>query len=318
MLRRRTIGGLLIAAAALLPAALGATRYAGYVEHLAVQVMLLGLYAMAWDFLNGYVGLFSFGHAAFFGTGAYTAGIVVVQAGVVSVPVALAAALVAATLVGLVVGFLASRVGSVAVFLVTFAAAEALSLLVLANPWGLTNGDNGLPGVEPAPFLGLPLGDQRLFYYVALVLVVGSYLTLVAVTRSQFGQVLLGIRENEMRIRFAGYRVEQYKTVAFAVSALFAGLAGALTALHERIASPELTGWLLSGDAVLYATLGGSGTLLGPVLGAAMVIAAREVLSDLLRSWLIFVGLTYIALVFFLPAGLYPLLLRERGNGGTR
>jgi branched-chain amino acid transport system permease protein len=316
--RRRTIGGLLIAAAVLLPWLLGATRYAGYVEHLAVQVMLLGLYAMAWDFLNGYVGLFSFGHAAFFGTGAYTASIVVVQAGVASVPIALAAALVAATVVGLVVGFLASRVGSVAVFLVTFATAEALSLLVLTNPWGLTNGDNGLPGVEPAPFLGLPLADQRVFYYVALVLVVVSYLALVAVTQSQFGQVLLGIRENEMRIRFAGYRVEQYKTVAFAVSALFAGLAGALTAFHERIASPELTGWLLSGDAVLYATLGGSGTLLGPVLGAAMVIAAREVLSDLLRSWLIFVGLTYIALVFFLPAGLYPLLLRERSNGGTR
>jgi branched-chain amino acid transport system permease protein len=102
--------------------------------------------------------------------------------------------------------------------------------------------------------------------------------------------------------------VEQYKTVAFGVSALFAGLAGALTALHERIAAPEALGWLVSGDAVLYATLGGTGTLLGPVLGASLVILAREVLSDIFRSWLIFVGLTYIALVFFLPGGLYPLL----------
>ena len=130
-------------------------------------------------------------------------------------------------------------------------------------------------------------------------------------TRSQFGQVLLGIRENEVRVHFAGYRVEQYKTAAVAISAMFAGLAGALTAFHERIASPENFSWPLSGDAVLYATLGGTGTLLGPFLGAAMVILAREVLSDLVRSWLIFVGATYIALVFFLPDGLYPLLFRK-------
>jgi branched-chain amino acid transport system permease protein len=92
----------------------------------------------------------------------------------------------------------------------------------------------------------------------------------------------------------------------------FAGLAGALNAFHERIASPETLGWALSGDAVLYATLGGTGTLLGPVLGAAIVIAAREILSDFFRSWLIFVGVTYIALVFFLPNGLHPLLFPER------
>ena len=93
---------------------------------------------------------------------------------------------------------------------------------------------------------------------------------------------------------------------------MFAGLAGALTALHERIASPETLAWGVSGDAVLYATLGGTGTLLGPVLGAGIVVVAREVLSDLFRSWLIFVGATYIALVFFLPSGLFPALLRER------
>jgi len=203
-------------------------------------------------------------------------------------------------------------VGSVAVFLVTFACAEALYLIVLTDPRGITNGDNGLPGVVPAPFLGVNLGRQVVFYYVALVVVVGAYLLLRAVTRSQFGEVLLAVRENEVRVRFAGYHVEQYKTVAVGVSASFAGLAGALTAVHERIASPENFSWPLSGDAVLYATLGGTGTLLGPFLGAAIVILAREVLSDLVRSWLIFVGVTYIVLVFFLPDGLYPVLFRSR------
>ena len=175
----------------------------------------------------------------------------------------------------------------------------------------MTAGDNGLPGVIPAPFLGLRFNNQVSFYYLALVALLGSYAALIAVTRSQFRQVLRGIRENELRVRFAGYHVEQYKTVAFGISAFFAGLAGALNAFHERVASPETLGWALSGDAVLYSTLGGTGTLLGPVLGAALVILARELLSDFFRSWLIFVGLIYIALVVFLPAGLYPLLIRR-------
>jgi len=309
---RPAVGAVLVAVALLLPLALAGTRSAHYVEHLVVQVMLMGLYAMAWDFLNGYVGMFSFGHAAFFGTGAYAVAILVVRGGVTSAPVLLLAALAASVVVGAVVGYLSARVGAVAIFLVTFACAEALYLLVLTDPRGLTNGDNGLAGVVPAPLLGVDLTRPGTFYYVALAVVVLGYRLLAAIARSQFGQVLLGIRENEVRVRFAGYHVEQYKTAAVAVSALFAGLAGALTALHERIASPETLGWAVSGDAVLYATLGGTGTLLGPVLGAAIVVVAREVLSDLFRSWLIFVGATYIALVFFLPSGLFPVLFRER------
>src|SRR5262249_9998616 len=312
MTARTVVGTVLVAAALLLPLALAGTRYEHYVEHLVVQVMLMGLYALAWDFLNGYVGMFSFGHAAFFGTGAYTVAMLIVRGRMTSAPMVLAAAVIASAVVGVVVGYLAARVGSVAIFLVTFACAEALYLLVLTDPRGVTNGDNGLAGVVPAPVLGVDVTRQLPFYYVALAVVVLGYLSLAAVTRSQFGQVLMGIRENEVRVRFAGYDVEQYKTAAVAVSAVFAGLAGALTALHERIASPETLGWAVSGDAVLYATLGGTGTLLGPVLGAAIVIAAREVLSDLFRSWLIFVGITYIALVFFLPGGLYPLLFPRR------
>ncbi|MBI1733703.1 MAG: branched-chain amino acid ABC transporter permease [Candidatus Rokubacteria bacterium] len=312
MSRRVVVGAVLLAAALVLPLALAGTRYASYVEHVVVQMMLMGLYAMAWDFLNGYVGMFSFGHAAFFGTGAYAAAILVVRGGVTSAPVVLLAALAASVVVGTIVGFLAARVGSVAIFLVTFACAEALYLLVLTDPRGVTNGDNGLPGVVPAPILGVDVTRQLPFYYVVLVVVVLAYVALVAITRSQFGQVLLGIRENEVRVRFAGYHVEQYKTAAVAVSAFFAGLAGALNAFQERIASPETLGWAVSGDAVLYATLGGTGTLLGPILGAGIVIIAREVLSDVFRSWLIFIGATYIVLVFFLPNGLYPVLFPER------
>lgn len=311
MRRRTLIEMALLAAALLLPVALGDTRYGNYVEHIVVQMMLLGLLAMSWDFVFGYLGMFSFGHAAFFGTGAYAVGILVARFDVTSLPVVFVGGLAAAVAVGLVTGYLSARVGSVAVFLVTFACAEAIYLIILADPYGVTNGDNGLLGVMPAPFLGFDLRDQKLFYYLSLVLLVISYLGLRAVTRSRFGLVLLGIRENETRVRFAGYRVEQYKAAAFGISAFFAGLSGILTALHDRIAAPEMAGWLISAEAVLYATLGGIGTLIGPVLGAGVVIIAREVLSDYLDSWLIFIGLTYILLIFFLPSGIYSLLFRE-------
>jgi branched-chain amino acid transport system permease protein len=294
-----------------LPAVLAQTAYANYGEHVAVQVMLLGLYAMSWDFLNGYIGLFSFGHAAFFGAGAYASAIVIVHGHLTAAPAVLAVALSSAALTGLIVGYLSSRVGRVAVFLVTFACAEVLFLLVHADPAELTNGDNGLPGVVTKPILGLDLTDRITFYYVSLAAVVLSYLALARITRSQFGQVMLAIRENEIRARFAGYRVEQYKTIAFVVSALFAGLAGTLTAFHERIASPETFAWPVSGDAVLYAILGGTGTLIGPIVGALAIIAAREVLSDLISSWLIVVGAIYIALVFFLPSGILPLAFQS-------
>jgi branched-chain amino acid transport system permease protein len=310
MSRRAIAGAALLVLAAAIPPVVAGTRWETYVQHVVIQVMLMGLYAMAWDFLNGYVGLFSFGHAAFFGAGAYTAGILIVRGGVTFAPLVLGAALLVAVVIGLVVGALAARVGTVAVFLVTFAAAEVLYLVILSDPRGLTHGDNGLPGVMPAPLLGFDFSHRRSFYYLILAVVILSYAALTAITRTPFGRVLMGIRENEVRVRFAGYRIEQYKTVAFGISAFFAGLAGALTAINERIAAPEAAGWFVSGEAVLYATLGGTGTLLGPILGAGIIILAREVLSEFFHSWLIFVGLTYIFLVFFLPQGLYPLLFR--------
>jgi branched-chain amino acid transport system permease protein len=301
----------LLAALLVLPFAIGGTRYETYTEHVIVQMLLLGLLAMSWDFLFGFLGMFSFGHAAFFGIAGYVAAMLVVHAGVGPWPLALLGAVAAAGSAGLAIGYLCARVGSVAVFLVTFACAEAIYLLVISNPFNLTNGDNGLLGVlagAPFPF---DLRNQRSFYYLAIATLAGSYLVLRAVAASQFGQVLRAIRDNEERVRFAGYEVTQYKSVAFGISGIFAGLAGALTTFHERIASPDSLSWATSGEAVLFAVVGGTGTLLGPVFGAALIILVREVLSDHIRSWLIFVGLAYLALIFFLPGGLYSLFTRK-------
>jgi branched-chain amino acid transport system permease protein len=309
--RQGRVWWVLVGIALVWPGVVAHTRYADYTEHLAVQMALLGLYAMSWDLLKGYVGLFSFGHAAFFGVGAYASAISIVHGGVTSALIVMLVAVACVSAVGLIVGILSSQVSTVSVFLVTFACAEVLHLVVQADPRGLTNGENGLPGVMPPPFLGLALSDRITFYYFSFAVVGLAYLALVRLTRSQFGQVLLAIRENETRATFAGYHVGQYKTAAFAVSAAFAGLAGVLTAFHERIAVPETFGWPLSGDAALYTILGGTGTLVGPLLGTIVVVLARELLSDLVGSWLIVVGALYITMTLFLPDGIYPLLPRS-------
>jgi ABC-type branched-subunit amino acid transport system permease subunit len=150
------------------------------------------------------------------------------------------------------------------------------------------------------------------------VIVTGMYLALRALMRSHFGRVILAIRDSEVRVRFAGYSVAQYKVAAFVVAGIYAGVAGVLTTFHERIASPEQLSWAVSAEAVLYTTLGGTGTLFGPLLGASLVILARELLSDYLQSWLVFVALTYLVLIFFLPAGLYPLVFGRANRGQTR
>jgi branched-chain amino acid transport system permease protein len=308
---RRIVALALLAALLILPFAIAGTRYAGYTQHVIVQILLLGMLAMSWDFTFGFVGMFSFGHAAFFGVAGYVAGILVVHAGIGPWPVVLVLGVMAAGIVGLGVGFLCARVGSVAVFLVTFACAEAIYLLVISNPLNLTNGDNGLLGVVAGAPFPFDLRNQRAFYYLAIAAFVGSYFVLQAILESRFGQVLRAIRDNEERARFAGYEVTQYKAVAFGLSALIAGLAGALTTFHERIASPESLGWATSGEAVLFAVVGGTGTLIGPAIGAAVIILVREVLSDHIRSWLIVVGFAYLALIFFLPGGLYSLIARK-------
>ncbi len=275
--------------------------------------MILALYAMSFDIVYGYAGMFSLGHAAFLGGGAYVAGILTRQLGLDiqdTLPVLLAAALFGVVL-GWVMGFLASRLASpLAVLLVTFAVAETLGLFVMADPLRITSADNGIPGI-PRETLGWIIGIETEvgFYYVVLVILSLSYVALRAITRSPFGDALLAIRENRLRASFLGYRVTHYQIAAFMVSGLFGSLAGALTAFHEQSCSPEIFNFFVSGDAFIYTVLGGAGTLFGPLLGTTIMIVAQEVIGDIFHNWLFFLGLIYIGLIMFMPGGLYPLIL---------
>lgn len=306
---------ILLVALALLPLAFRVTTFADYLTYVVVRMMILGLYAMSYDLLFGYTGIFSFGHATFLGCGSYTVAILMVQSGLGlrdAVP-GIVAALIVGALVGWIVGFLCSKVGQVAVFLVTFAFTETIQLLVLSDPLHITRSEDGITGIPRETVLGFfNIGPETNFYYFVLVLLALSFLALLAIIRSPLGDVLTGIRDNPVRIRFLGYRLHQYRIAAFMISGCFASLAGALMALHEGSVAPEGFSWFLSGDAVLFTVLGGPGTLLGPVLGAAIVAVFQEVLSDIFHNWMIFLGISYIVLIMFLPKGLFPLLKKIR------
>jgi branched-chain amino acid transport system permease protein len=312
----RSGGTFLLLGAAILPLLFELSSQASYLQYTAVRMMILGLYAMSFDLLFGFTGIFSFGHAAAFGASAYASAILFTRFHITDPLLVILGGLVLAVIVSAFIGYLSSRVGSVAVFLVTFASTEVMQLIAFSNPAGLTNGENGIAGVKRTALLGLiSLKPELNFYYFTLLILVLCYMILRKTVQSPLGDVFQGIRGNTERVRFLGYNVEQYKIVSFAISGLFAGVAGSLNALLEGTVAPEVLSWFLSGDAVLFTVLGGPGTLIGPIFGAAIIVLVQEVLSDFVREWLVFVGISYVVLILFLPKGLFPMFLKIFRNG---
>ncbi len=308
-----TIGAIL----SLLPAIFQVTAFADYLTYIVVRMMILGLYAMSYDLLLGYTGIFSYGHATFIGCGAYAVAILMVRTGlhIQDALPGMVLALAVGLFMGWIMGFLCSRVGQVAVFLVSFAFTESIQLLVMSDPLRITNAEDGISGIPRETFLGfLNIKPELNFYYFVLILLALSYLALLTITRKPMGDVFTAIRENPVRVRFLGYRIRHYRIAAFMISGFFAALAGALTALHEKAVAPEMLGWFVSGDAVLFVVLGGPGTLIGPFLGASIVVIFQEILSDFFKNWVVFLGISYIALIMFLPKGLFPLIDRIRSR----
>ena len=311
-------GILLIVGAAVLPLFFALTAHAEYLQYTVVRMMILGLYAMSFDLLFGFTGIFSFGHAAAFGASAYASAILFTRFKIADPILVIAGGLVFAVIISAIVGYLSSRVGNVAVFLVTFASTEVMQLIAFSNPWNLTNGENGISGIQRMAILGLaPIKAELNFYYFTLIVLALSYFILRKIVSSPLGDVFQGIKGNAERVRFLGYNVEQCKVASFSISGLFAGLAGSLNALHEGTVAPEVLSWFFSGDAVLFTVLGGPGTLLGPIMGASIIVLVQEILSDIFREWLVFVGITYVILIVFLPKGLFPLFAKTSTKKGS-
>jgi branched-chain amino acid transport system permease protein len=269
---------------------------------LALDILLWALFAMSVDLLVGYVGLLSFGHAAFWGGAAYVAAILARELRL-PFPLAALAGVLAAMVLAIPVGYLSIRRRGIYFAMVTLAFAQMLFYLV--NEWrDVTGGENGVQGV-PRLLWGVSVSRPGDFYYAALPLVIFGYFAVFRITRSPFGHVLAAIRDNEARAQALGYPTARYKLLAFVLSAGVAGLAGSLYAIGHGFASLDLLHWTTSGAVVLMVVLGGTGTLWGGLLGAAIVLFLRDQLSSVTEASDAVIGTILIAIVLGFRRGLW-------------
>jgi branched-chain amino acid transport system permease protein len=279
---------------------------------LATQVLIYGLFALGFNLLYGYTGLLSFGHAAYWGLGAYGTGLALAKLKIASLWGALGAGLLLAGVGGLVIGFFCLRRRGIYFAMLSLAFAQLLYFIAfhLAD---VTGGDDGLRGIAvPAvhlPGLTLTLDTSLRFYYFAFVLVALALLALKRILDSPFGAVLQAIRENSDRAAACGYDIRRIKLLSFVFSALFCGLAGALDALRLGVVPVESLYWTTSGQVVIMTLLGGAGTFFGPFVGATTFLVLEDRLSVFTESWPLFVGLIFMGFVLFLPKGIWGTLL---------
>ncbi len=308
--------GALAVLALLLLLPLGAGRlYSDYYMALGIRVLVFALFLVGFDLLAGYAGLISFGHAMFFGTGAYAAALMLKYV-TTSVWAVLAASVVVSVVVGAIVGYFAIRAREIYFVFLTFAFAQFFYNFV--NTWEFAGAANGLPGIPKATLgAGVSLGDRATFYYFTLAVAVAGYLLARRLVRSGYGRVLVGIRENEERARFLGYDATRCLRRAFVISGVYAGVAGSLLAIDQSFVAPTLYYWSVSGEVLLMELLGGMGTLAGPAAGAAFVLVLGDTLSSLMAErWLLIMGLIYAVCVLFSPTGFAGLVQRLRTSRG--
>jgi branched-chain amino acid transport system permease protein len=279
----------------------------GLYPYLGVEVAIWMIYALGYNLLLGYTGLPSFGHGAFFGIGAYAYGLY--QLEVADRPcVALACAAVMGALVSAAVGALVAHRRGIYFALMTIACGQVLWFVAM-KAHSITGGEDGLLNIRRSEigvgFASLKLSDNVSLYYFVVALLGLSVLLLWRLVHSPFGRALQAIRTNETRARFVGYHVWLTKWCAFALSGAFAGLAGALLAMSQESAYPDVMSLHGSGFIVM-ATLIGGGTVSfwGPVIGALVFIVARDLLGALTETWLLWYGLLFMGVVLFQPEGI--------------
>lgn len=300
--------------AALLVLLVAPTVLQRYFVGLLILGFIFSIFAISVDLVWGYAGILTFGHAAFFGLGAYVTGTVATSLALETIGlVGLALAFVTSALLGgVIAGALFARGISEEYFtIITLAVAIVASqgAIILSNITGGANGLSGIPsvGISIPGILSYSVsGDQ--FYFVALGALIAVFLIGKRIIRSPFGTVLVGIDENETKISSLGYDPIRYKTLVFALSAGVAGFAGALYALHSGFISPPILGFVLSTEVLIWVLIGGRGTLVGPAIGATILILAENMFSGIfLSTWVLLLGASLIVVVLVFPTGIVGL-----------
>ncbi|CAN5260478.1 branched-chain amino acid ABC transporter permease [soil metagenome] len=290
-----------------------------YLTVYATRVLILCLFALSFDLVWGYAGIMSFGQAVFFGAAGYGVALFARDLGVTSIllvlPIGLLIGFAGSLLLG---GFLLLGRHPASVIFVSLGTLTAsYSADRLARGWYYLGGQNGIPSIPPMTLGSTDITEGPVYYYLALVILLLVYLLCRFLVRSQFGLALAGLRENEQRIAFFGYQVQHLKAIVFSLSGAIAGLAGSLYAFHEGFVWPNMLGVVMSTQVVLYVLFGGSGTLIGAVIGTVVIEAVSFWLSNSYQDiWPIILGVLLLLVILFRPAGLVSLLLSERERVG--
>lgn len=279
---------------------------------LAARILIFALAATSLNLILGFGGMVSFGHAAFVGVGAYTAGILL-QAGVHSAWLLWPAAMVVAALFAAVIGAISLRTRGVYFIMITLAFAQMLYYLAISTK--AYGGDDGLSLATRGTLGGgLDLANERTFYWTTLALVTLALLFVGRLLNARFGHALQAMRENEQRMEAVGFAVYGHKLVAFTIAGALAGLAGALLASLGGFVSPSTMQWSQSGLLMVMVILGGVGHLWGGVIGAVVFLLLEEVLSHYTIYWQFVLGAALLAVVLAAPNGLMSLFRRKEGK----
>ena len=282
-------------------------------EALAINILIFGLFAMGFNLLFGYMGLLSFGHAAFLGIGSYLTGISIVH---YSMPwgAAILIGVIGAAIGGLLMGFLAIRTRGIYFSMVTLALGQIV-FYGFYKAESLTGGENGLRGVRVDTFniLGMPVDflNPMIKYYIILFFIVIAMWLISRILNSPLGAVMEAIRENEKRAAACGFDVTRTKLLVFILSAAICGLAGSLRALHLSIVPIDSLHYLRSGQAVMMSILGGMGTFFGPFVGAAVMLYLEDVVTTFTKHWMAVIGLVFMFFVLFFPQGIWGTILSK-------
>lgn len=283
--------------------------FSTYYLYLFIKAMVWALFAVSFNLVLGYGGMMSFGHAAFFGIGAYACSLLLVKA---SCPLILAfvAGPVAAALAGAVIGFFSVKIRGLFYFaVITLSFAQLVYILVFK--WRtLTFGDDGIQGI-PVPDLLSTTDTYIPFYFFSLIVFLACLYLLWRIVRSPFGLMLRSLRESPERAAFVGLKIEDYRLIAFVLSAFFSGVAGVLFALMETSIAPNILFWSMSGEVVLMGLLGGMNLFLGPALGAVIMVMLNSFITSYTEYWGMFLGITLILIVLFFPKGVGGLVVEQ-------
>lgn len=284
---------------------------------LGSRIVVMALAAMSLNFLLGYTGVLSFGHAAYFGLGAYGVGMTIKYLAP-STPLGILIGITVGTVAAAVIGALIVRLRGVYFAMATIAFGQVFYFI--AFRWNsVTGGDDGLSGWRRVPIdLGFHTlnigGSETTFYYFVLACFAVAVAIMAALLRSPFGRTLLAIRENERRARFLGVPIEFHIWLSFVISCVFVSLAGTLYALLNNFSDPHGLHWSQSGDFVIMAVLGGMRSFWGPLIGAAIFVFVQDFISSRTENWMSFIGLFFILIVLFFPRGVLGIIRRKANS----